>query len=127
MYSNREASGPEEASGPRGGFVHQASIYGSDEEFMDVAMPFVEEAIAFGEPTLAAVPERNLEKLTRALDGAPPGVTLTSNRRWYETSAQTREKFRRWVLEQLDRDGDRRVRLIGEPPWAVGHEAQVRD
>jgi anti-sigma regulatory factor (Ser/Thr protein kinase) len=36
------------ASGPAKGFIHQALIYGSDQEFIDVALPFVEEAVAAG-------------------------------------------------------------------------------
>jgi hypothetical protein len=47
---------PGEASAPTDAFVHPALIYGSDEEFMDVALPFVEAAIDRCEPTLVAVP-----------------------------------------------------------------------
>jgi anti-sigma regulatory factor (Ser/Thr protein kinase) len=113
-----------EASVPAKGFVHQALIYGSDDEFMDVAMPFVEEGVLLKEPTLVAVQERNIENLRAALGGAPPGVTMFSTEQWYDTSARTREKFGSWVAEHIDRG---RVRLVGEPPWAIGHEAQVRD
>jgi anti-sigma regulatory factor (Ser/Thr protein kinase) len=113
-----------EASGPAEGFVHQALIYGSDREFMDVALPFIEEGVVSAEPTLVAVRERNVENLSEALGAAPPGVTLFSVEQWYDTSARTREKFGRWVAERSDGG---RVRLIGEPPWAIGHDAQVRD
>jgi anti-sigma regulatory factor (Ser/Thr protein kinase) len=113
-----------EASEAVDGLVHQALIYGSDEEFMDVAAPFVEDAVLSREPTLVAVQERNLETLRAALSGPLPGVTLLPVEQWYETSARTREKFGRWVSEHAN---GTRVRVIGEPPWAVGHEAQVRD
>jgi anti-sigma regulatory factor (Ser/Thr protein kinase) len=113
-----------EASDAVEGFVHQALIYGSDQEFMDTAVPFVEDAALSREPVLVAVRERNLENLRGALGGSPPGVTLLSVEQWYETSARTREKFGRWVAEHASGG---RVRVIGEPPWAVGHEAQVRD
>jgi anti-sigma regulatory factor (Ser/Thr protein kinase) len=113
-----------EASDPMNGFVHQALIYSSDGEFMEVAIPFIEEAVASDEPTLVAVQERNVENLRAALGGTPPGVTLFSVEQWYDTSARSREKFARWVEEH---SGGGRVRLIGEPPWAIGHDAQVRD
>jgi hypothetical protein len=113
-----------EASDPVQGLVHQALIYGSDQEFMDFALPFVEDAIAADEPALVAVQERNIEHLRDALGGARPGVTLFSVEQWYDTSARTRDKFARWVAQHADGG---RVRLIGEPPWAIGHEAQVRD
>jgi anti-sigma regulatory factor (Ser/Thr protein kinase) len=112
------------AFGPGNGFVHQALIYGSDREFMDVAFPFVTEGISADEPILVAVQDRHVENLRAALGGTPTGVTLYAVEQWYETSALTREKFARWADEHADRG---RARLIGEPPWAIGHEAQVRD
>jgi anti-sigma regulatory factor (Ser/Thr protein kinase) len=122
-----------EASDPVQGLVHQALLYGSDQEFMDVALPFVEDAVAADEPALIAVQGRNVENLRSALGGAPPGVTLFSVEQWYDTSARTRDKFGRWIAERTNGGhenasrANRRVRLIGEPPWALGHEAQVRD
>ena len=45
MHSHEEASGLNE------GFVHQALIYGSDQEFMEVVLPFVGEGLRSDEPT----------------------------------------------------------------------------
>jgi anti-sigma regulatory factor (Ser/Thr protein kinase) len=112
-----------EASSPERGFIHQALIYGSDQEFVDVALPFVREGIESGEPTLVAVQRRHVENLRESL-GDAAGVTLLPVEQWYETSARTRDKFARWAGEHA---GKGRVRLIGEPPWAIGNEAQVRD
>jgi anti-sigma regulatory factor (Ser/Thr protein kinase) len=119
MQSNGEASGPHNA------FVHQALIYGSDAEFLDVALPFVEEGLSSKQPTLVAVQDRHVENLRAALGGTPEGVTLHPVEDWYETSARTRAKFGRWASERTAGGG--RARLIGEPPWALGHPAQVRD
>ena len=88
-----------EASGPGNGFVHEALIYGSEQEFMDVAFPFVTEGISSDEPTLVAVQDRHVENLRAALGGTPSGVTLYAVEQWYETSARTREKFARWAAE----------------------------
>jgi anti-sigma regulatory factor (Ser/Thr protein kinase) len=113
-----------EASAPHEGFSHSALIYGSDGAFIDAAVPFVEQGIAAGEPALVAVQAQNVENLRAALGGEPEGITLLSVGEWYETSARTRDKFARWARE---RTGAGRVRLIGEPPWTVGNEAQIRD
>ena len=114
-----------EAPVPAGGFVHQALIYGSDQEFMEVALPFVEGGLGSEEPTLVAVQRRHVESLRAALGGTPGNLTLLPVEDWFETSARSREKFARWAAEWTERGG--RVRLIGEPPWAPGHEARVRD
>jgi len=113
-----------EASEGVEGFVHQALIYDSDEEFMDVALPFLEDAALLREPILVTVQESNLDNLRAALGGFPPGVTAFSVEQWYDTSARTRERFGRWVAEH---ENGGRVRVIAEPLWAVGYEARVRD
>lgn len=118
MWSHGEASAPDTA------FIHSALIYGSDDAFMDVGLPFVEQGIEAGEPTLVAVQASNIDNLRAALGGEPEGVTLLSVEEWYETSARTRDKFARWARERV---GSGRVRLMGEPPWAVGNDAAVRD
>jgi anti-sigma regulatory factor (Ser/Thr protein kinase) len=124
MQVHGDASGPAYDSRPAEDFVHEALIYRSDREFMDVALPFLEQGINADEPILVAVQERHVENLRSALGGIPLGLTLFSVEQWYETSAKTRDKYARWVA---DHAGSGRVRVIGEPPWAVGHEAQVRD
>src|SRR5262245_3070740 len=105
-------------------FLQQALIYGSEQEFLAGALPFVQEGMDLGEPVLAVVRGANVEALRSELGPDPPGVRLLSVEEWYETSARTREKFAGWVTDHSDGG---RVRVIGEPPWEVGHEAQVRD
>ena len=107
-----------EASVPNNGFTHQALVYGSDGEFMDVALPFVEAGLSEGQPTLVAVQDRHVENMRTALGDPGEGLTLCPVEEWYETSARSREKFGRWAAEQTDRGG--RARLMGEPPWAAG-------
>ena len=105
-------------------FVHQALIYESEEQFLAGAVPFVERGVAAGEPVLAAVQGANAEALRAAIGTDAPGFSIVPAEDWYETSARTREKVASWVEEHGDGG---RVRLIGEPAWALGHEAQVRD
>jgi anti-sigma regulatory factor (Ser/Thr protein kinase) len=112
------------AASSRRGFVHQALIYESEREFLAGALPFVEEGIAAGEPVLVAAKAPNLEALRRALGPEAPGVRLLSVDEWFENSARTRDKCESWVTENANGG---RVRLLGELPWAVGQESQVRD
>jgi anti-sigma regulatory factor (Ser/Thr protein kinase) len=123
MEYEMQSSG--EASVPGSGFVHQALIYGSDQEFMDVSLPFVEAGLSSKQPTLVAVQDRHCEGLRDALGETAEELTLCPAEEWYETSARTRDKFARWVAERTWIGG--RARLIAEPPWSLGHQAQVRD
>jgi anti-sigma regulatory factor (Ser/Thr protein kinase) len=123
MHSEMSFDG--EASVPDSGFTHQALIYGSDREFMDVALPFLEAGLSSKQPTLVTVQDRHCQNLRSALGNTAERVTLFPAEDWYETSARTRDKFARWVAEHAWIGG--RVRLIAEPPWALGYEAQVRD
>jgi hypothetical protein len=50
----------------RAGFRHEAAIYASDEEFLALAVPFLADGIAAGEPALLAVP-------------APPAATAAES------------------------------------------------
>jgi anti-sigma regulatory factor (Ser/Thr protein kinase) len=120
MHSHGGASDPNQQ-----GFVHQALIYGSDEEFMDVALPLIEEGLSAGEPTLVAVQDRHVENLRVALGGTPEGLTLHPVEDLHETSARTRDRLARWAVEQTAHG--ERGHLMAEPPWALAHEAQVRD
>ena len=114
-----------ESSGANDGFVHQALMYGSDQEFMDLALPLIEEGLSANQPTLVAVQDRHIENLRAALGGTPEGLTLHPLEDFSETSARTRDKFARWAAEQTA--GGERVHVMGEPPWALAHDAQVRD
>ena len=98
-------------------------IYGSDQEFIDVALPFVEQGLDSREPTLVAVKERHVENLRTALGAISGEVTLIPVEDWYVTSKHTVTSS---PAGPSASDGGR-VRLMGEPPWALGHKARVRD
>jgi anti-sigma regulatory factor (Ser/Thr protein kinase) len=109
-----------------GSLRHQALLYGSQDEFLEAALPFVRDGARDGEPVLVAVRERNVEALREALNGEADDeeIQLHSIAQWYENPSRTRAKFGDWVSR---RAADRRVRLLGEPPWPLGSEAGVRE
>ncbi len=92
---------------------------------MDVALPFVADGLNSEQPTLVSVQARHIENLRAALGGTPDGLALHEAEDWCETSARTRDKFARWATERMG--GGRRIRLVGEPAWELGHETRVRD
>lgn len=107
------------------GFVHQALIYGSEQEFVDAALPFVRAGIENEEPTLVAVQAANVEALRDALGAEATLIDLRTVEEWYENATRTRMKFASWVEQRTASAA--RVRLIGEPPWPLSSEAGIRD
>jgi anti-sigma regulatory factor (Ser/Thr protein kinase) len=109
---------------PAGGFVHQAQIYDSEQDFLEVAVPFAREGIGAGEAVLARVRGPNAEALIDALGGDAYAIDVATAEGFYETPARTRSKFLDWAAEHAD---GRRVRLLGEPPWPLLSAAGVRE
>ncbi len=48
-------------------FDHRACLYGSDRQFLEMALPFLETGLANGEPVLAVTTPANLELISSAL------------------------------------------------------------
>ncbi len=98
-------------------YVHEALCYGSEEEFLGVVVPFVDEGIQAGEPTVVALGEANAE-LMRAAMADSPGL-------WFLPGQYTRPasaiKSYREVMAGYVAAGASRTRLVGEiPPPGIG-------
>jgi anti-sigma regulatory factor (Ser/Thr protein kinase) len=99
----------------RGGFVHEAALYGSDEEFLAVAVPFLEAGVAAGEPALVALAGSTAGLLRSELGDAEGVVFLDDTDRDGLRPATFIETTRRFLAERVDA-GARRVRAVGETP-----------
>ncbi|HET8659221.1 MAG TPA: sensor histidine kinase [Micromonosporaceae bacterium] len=116
-----------------GPFVHDALFYADRAEYVAGTRPFVEAALAAGEPVLVAVPGPNMEVLRTAL-GARVARRVTF--RDMTNAGRNPSRIIPWVLRAfLDEHDGRPVRIIGEPIWAgrsaleypacVQHEALI--
>src|SRR6476620_6809008 len=63
----------------RHGYRHEAVLYDSDEEFLGVVVPFLQEGVAAGEPCLVALGP-STAGLVRAAVGDTPGLTFLDDR-----------------------------------------------
>ncbi len=54
------------ASGTKG-YFHEAALYGSDDEFLAIVLPFLADGVAAGEPTLVTLGEANSQLVRSAL------------------------------------------------------------
>ncbi len=100
---------------PFGGFVHDAALYGSDEEFLAVVVPFVEQGVAAGEPALVALAGSSADLLRSVLGPVEGVVYLDDTDSDGLRPASFIETTRRFLTEQLA-DGASRVRAVGETP-----------
>lgn len=92
--------------------THVALPYGDDEDFLQAALPFLNEGLERDETVLAVTCERKTgllrEKFGAQVDYVPPSA-------FYEHPARLVSK----VLHQMETAAGhgRRVRLLGEPDW----------
>jgi anti-sigma regulatory factor (Ser/Thr protein kinase) len=109
---------------PAGGFVHQAHIYDSEQEFLAAAVPFARAGIGAEEAVLARVKASNAEALLDALGGDAYAIDIDAGDGYFETPARTRSKLLDWTRAQADGG---RVRVLGEAPWPLSSPAGVRE
>src|SRR5262245_55241096 len=100
---------------PAPGFVHQALVYGSDDEFVAVAGRFLRDGAERGEPALVVTYAENI-RLLRA-SGGPGDVEYVDSERWYGSPGAT---FGAFFRRANGHRGPGRLRMIGEPIWSRG-------
>jgi anti-sigma regulatory factor (Ser/Thr protein kinase) len=111
------------------GFVHEALIYDSDEQLLEVAVPFLCEGAAAGEPTLVAVNPRQQGVLLAAL-GDVRGIIALDRSHYSDPFSALQNNHR--LAASLLRGGAHRIRIVGEVPgcpWPgwLRYEAAVND
>jgi anti-sigma regulatory factor (Ser/Thr protein kinase) len=120
----------------RAGFRHEAAPYGSDEEFLALAVPFLADGIAAGDPTLLAIPAPLQRRVQEAL-GDPAGLTLLAREQYRQPFTALQRNYQLFL--DCVGTGDRwirQIRMIGAVPdpgigtqWEgwVRYEAAIND
>lgn len=116
-------AGPGDAEGA--GFVHHACLYGSDAEFLAMAVPFVRDGLAAGEPVLAAVTPANIELLRGALGERAYALDTAETACFGRRPVERVRAFLRYH-ESRSRPG-RRMRMLAEPVWTGKSARQVAE
>ena len=63
----------------RPGYLHEAVLYDSDEEFLGVVVPFLQEGVAAGEPCLVALGASTTSLVREAVGTPPVSPSLTTD------------------------------------------------
>ncbi|GAA4958247.1 sensor histidine kinase [Actinoplanes utahensis] len=101
------------------GYYHEAVCFGSDEDLLAVALPFLTGGVDAGEPTVVALGSRHTELVRAAL---PPGlpVTYLTGASVYARPAGAIRAYRE-LLAGYHAGGAAQIRIIGAvPPEVLG-------
>lgn len=109
--TGRSASSPELLSD--GGYVHDALLFDSPDQLVEVAAPFLLAGLAAGERAVIATSGPTATLLCEAVGGDPRVDVLNRGSVYNARTATAITTFRR-VGEQRVGDGVRRVRVVGE-------------
>jgi anti-sigma regulatory factor (Ser/Thr protein kinase) len=98
---------------PSHGYPHDALLYESPEQLVDVAVPFLLEGLAAGEAAVIATAAGTAETLRDAVDGNPRVHVLERGDVYRARTPTAITTFRR-LAEQRVAEGVSRVRIVGE-------------
>ena len=115
------------------GYFHETAFYDSDEVFVDIVAPFLQDGVDAGEPTVVACSPTNAALLERAVDWS--SVMVLPGPDQYARPARTIKDYRR-LFGRLAREGAAQIRVVGDVPhpgtgtdWTgwLHYEAAVND
>jgi transcriptional regulator with XRE-family HTH domain len=105
-------------------FEHRVLIYGSDDEYLASAVPFLVEGVARADSLLAVTTSHQSCLLRDALGDIASHVEFRDSSGWYRSPTSTLNDYRAFMKERFER-GAPWIRIIGEPVWAGRSEAEV--
>ena len=95
------------------GFRHEAMLYSGPEGFLAGTLPFIQEGVAAGEPTLVVVESEKIEELRDRLGPDAPAVQFADMGQVGRNPARIIPAWRQFVAAHVT--GGRPLRGIGEP------------
>jgi hypothetical protein len=108
----------------RASFVHQASIYSSDEQFLAMAVPFVKDGLARAEPVLVTTTSANLALLWEAVGPDWQQFDHAESAYFGRRTAQRVAAFDRY-WKRRSSGGDGHVRILAEPVWPGRSDGEI--
>ena len=117
------AAGPASSgSVVKSGFRHQGCLYGSDAEFLEVAVPFVQDGLRRGEPVLVTTTAANRELLHTAMGADADRIAFAESAYFGRRPAQLANALRRYWHRHRSHRADRR----GAHPRRAGPRRRAR-
>lgn len=92
---------------------HRLLTYGSDEEYLAAAIPFLAEGMERSESLLAVTTEEQIELLREALADRADNVEFADSAEWYRSPRTAMDGYRTFVTEKLEA-GAAWIRIVAE-------------
>lgn len=96
------------------GFFHETALYGSDDELLDIVVPFLCDGVQAGEPVIVTFDEHNAA-LTRSALADAAGITFLPGVDQHSRPATTIRAYRE-LYAGLMAGGASQIRVVGDVP-----------
>ncbi|HKN56395.1 MAG TPA: MEDS domain-containing protein [Amycolatopsis sp.] len=106
-------------------FRHQGCIYGSDAEFLAMAVPFAEDGLRRGEPVLVTTTAANLELLHEVLGADADKIDYAESAYFGRRAPQRAYALRQYWLRHRANAPVGTVRILAEPVWNGRSQREV--
>jgi transcriptional regulator with XRE-family HTH domain len=103
---------------------HRVLPYGSDEEFLAAAIPFLNGGIGRSESLLAVTTEEHIELLRDSLGDGSERLEFADSGHWYRSPDAALNGYRTFVNEKVEA-GASWVRIVGEPIWTGRSDLEI--
>jgi anti-sigma regulatory factor (Ser/Thr protein kinase) len=101
-------------TGTTGGHVHQGALYATDEEFLAVVVPFLQQGRDAGQPTMTYLDARTTDMLRASMDDTA-GISWLDGRGRRANPAEIINNARE-LLGSYTAEGARQIRVVGSVP-----------
>jgi anti-sigma regulatory factor (Ser/Thr protein kinase) len=109
----------------RGAMVHQALLYGSEDEFLAGTVPFIRGGLERGDPIRIVTTDRNAGWLRSVLGGDARELAFCNSSQWYRHPVRALAAVHS-AAHAASADGHR-LRMVGEPSWTTRPAQEARE
>lgn len=106
---------------------HRVLMYETDEEFLNVAGPFLAAAVERSEAALAVTSRTNIDFLSDHLGANAGEVEFADATKWYRSPGAALDAYKNFANRKVA-DGASWVRVLGEPgpAWSGGSDSEIQ-
>jgi transcriptional regulator with XRE-family HTH domain len=105
-------------------FEHRLLTYGSDEEYLEAAIPYITDGLERSECLLVVTTPTQTALVRDALDVRAEHVEFADSAGWYSSLSGALNRYHAFVKEKYEA-GATWIRMVGDPVWASRSRAEI--